>query len=80
MSHCVVPGVVQDLICAKSFSPTVLSFSWELPTVLGNEVIRYRVDVKGLRHRSGTEDVVQFEVAGFNADLNAATISQGLGV
>ena len=80
MSHCVVPGVVQDLICAKSFSPTVLSFSWELPTVLGNEVVGYRVDVKGLRQRSGTNEVVQFDVAGFNTDLNAATISQGLGM
>ena len=58
--------------------PTVLSFSWELPTVLGNEVVGYRVKVKGLRHRSGTREVDQFDVVGFNTDLKAATISQGL--
>ena len=80
MSHCVVPGVVQDLICVKSSSPTKLSFSWELPTVLRNEVVGYRVEVKGLRHRSRTREVVQFDVDGFNTDLKAATISQVLGI
>ena len=45
----------------------------------GNEVVGYRVEVKGLRHRSGTTEVVQFDVAGFNTDMKAATISQGLG-
>ena len=79
MSHCVVPGVVQDLICAKGSSPTELNFSWELPTVLVNEVVGYQVEVKGLRHRSGTREVVQFDVAGFSTDMKAATISQGLG-
>ena len=47
--------------------------------MLGNEVVGYRVEVKGLRHRSGTREVVQFDVAGFNTDMKVATISQGLG-
>ena len=71
--------MVENLICGESSMPTELSFSWELPTVLGNEVVGYRVEVKGLHHRSGTREVVQFDVARFNTDLKAATISQGLG-
>ena len=57
----------------------MLSFSWELPTVLGNEVVGYQVDVKEVRHRPGTREVVQLDVAGFNTDTKEATISQGLG-
>ena len=75
----VVPGVVQNLVCVKSSSPTELTFSWELPTVLGNEVVEYRVEVKGLQHRAGTRDVEQFDVAGFNTEIREATVSQGLG-
>ena len=59
--------------------PDELSFSWELPTVLGNEVVGYRVEVKELRHRAGTREVVQFGVDGFNTAMREATISQGLG-
>ena len=47
--------------------------------MLGNEVVGYRVEVKGLRHRPGTREVVQFDVHGFNTDMNAATISQRIG-
>ena len=71
--------MVQYLICAKSSTPTELRFSWELPAVLRNEVVGYRVDVKELCHRSGTREVVQFDVTGFNTEMKAATISQGLG-
>ena len=61
----IVPGVVQDMICARSSSPTELTFSWELPAMLGNEVVGYQVEIKGLRHREGTREVVQFNVASF---------------
>ena len=50
-----------------------------MPAVLGNGVVSYQVDVKGLHHRVGTREVVQFDVTGFNTDLKAATINQGLG-
>ena len=73
------PGAVQNLICAKSSSSSELSFSWELPTVLGSEVIDYRVEVKGLRHRDGTREVIQFMVDGFNTEMKETTISQELG-
>ena len=68
------------MICAKSSSPTELNFSWESPTGLENEVVGYRVDVRGLRHRLGTREVVQYDVAVFNTDIKTATISQGLGI
>ena len=47
--------------------------------MLGSEVIDYRVEVKGLRHRVGTREVVQFEVDGFNTEMRETTISQELG-
>ena len=48
--------------------------------LLGNEVVDYRVEVKGLRHRDGTREVVQFDVDGFNTEMRQATITQlGLG-
>ena len=55
---------------------------WKLPALLGNEVVDYQVEVKGLRHREGTREVVQFDVASFNTDKNtlSAAISQGLGI
>ena len=73
------PGAVQNLICTKSSSSSELSFSWELPTVLGSEVIDYRVEVKGLRHRNDTREVVQFDVDEFNTEMKDTTISQRLG-
>ena len=79
LPKCLVPGVVQNLICAKRSTPTELSFYWELPTVLGNEVVGYRVEVKGLRHKAGTREVIHFDVDGFNTDMKEATINQGLG-
>ena len=74
-----VPGKVQNLVCAKSSSPTELSFSWELPTMLGEEVVDYRVEVKELRHRTGTRDVEQFDVDGYNTGMKETTVNQGLG-
>ena len=50
----VVPGKVGNLVCASSSSPSELSFSWELPTLLGAEVVSYQVEVNRLEHRSGT--------------------------
>ena len=56
---CVVPGVVQNLVCAGISSPSELSFSWELPTVLGNEVVGYQVVVNRLEQRAGSREMVQ---------------------
>ena len=75
-----VPGMVQNLICARSSSPTELTFSWELPTVLGNEVIGYQVKVKELGYGDGNREVVEFDVTGFNTDMNEVTINEGLGM
>ena len=47
--------------------------------MLGNEVVGYQVKVKGLRHRDGTREVVQFSVAGFNTEMSKATVNEGLG-
>ena len=47
--------------------------------MLGSEVIDYRVEVKGLRHRDGTREVVQDKVAGFNTEMRETTISQRIG-
>ena len=48
--------------------------------MLGNEVVGYQVEVKGLRHRDGTREVVQFNVAGFNTEMRNTTLNQGLGM
>ena len=56
-----VPGIVGNLVCATS-SPTGLSFSWDLPTLLGSEVVSYQVMVNRLEYRPGTRDVIQSDV------------------
>ena len=56
-----VPGIVRNLVCAAS-SPTGLSLFWDLPTLLGSEVVSYQVMVNRLEHRSGTRNVIQSDV------------------
>ena len=76
----VVPDVVQNLKCAQSSSPTELLLSWEPPTVMGNAMVSYQVNVNKLEHRPGTKEVVQFGIyQRFNSEMNGATINQGLG-
>ena len=53
------PGEVQNIVCAVSSSPSELSFSWNLPTMLGDEVVSYQVMVNRLEHRPGTREVIQ---------------------
>ena len=73
-----MPGVVGNLVCAESSSPLELSFSWKLPTLLGNEVVSYQVVVNRLEHRPGTRDVVQS--ATYNEFVDAREVSViGLG-
>ena len=48
--------------------------------MLGNEVVEYLVDVKGLQQRDGTREVEQFDVTGFNTEMREATVNQGLGI
>ena len=54
-----VPGEVGNLLCAMSSSVSELSFSWDLPTLLGSEVVSYQVIVNRLEHRPGTREVIQ---------------------
>ena len=73
-----VPGMVENLACGRSSSTSELTFTWESPNTLQDNVLEYQVEVKGLRHRTGTRDVVQFSVAGFNTEMKTVTINQGL--
>ena len=68
-------------MCNKSSlpSPSGLSISWELPTVLGDEVIGYQVEVKELQHKTGTKDVVSVNVTDFNTKVQEASLNEGLG-
>ena len=45
-----------------SSSPSEFSFSWDLPTLLGSEVVSYQVIVNRLEHRLGTREVIQSAV------------------
>ena len=74
----IVPGVVENLICAENSSPAELSFSWEQPAVLGNEVVGYQVTVNRLEHRTGIREVVQSSVYDNFVEMKDATVS-GLG-
>ena len=49
------------MVCAlsSSTSDSVLSFSWDLPTLRGDEVVSYQVVVNRLEHRTGTREVIQ---------------------
>ena len=48
--------------------------------MLGNEVVGYQVEVKGLRQRDDTREVIQFDVTDFNTKITEATINQRLGI
>ena len=74
-----VPGVVKNLNCAMSSSPNHLLFSWELPTLLGNEVIDYGVEVKKLQTIEDTQNLMELEIASFKTNKMIANITQGLG-
>ena len=74
-----VPGPVQNLNCIERSSPNNLFISWEEPTLLGSEVVGYRVEVKGLKHRDGTRNVMEFTVEDFNVKVSEAFVNQGLG-
>ena len=58
----IVPGKIRNLVCAVSSSASELSFSWDLPTLLGSEVVSYQVIVNRLGHRPGTREVIQSAV------------------
>ena len=50
------------MVCAVSSSASELSFSWDVPTLLGSEVVSYQVIVNRLEHRPGTREVIQSAV------------------
>lgn len=74
-----VPGQVQNLNCAKSSSPTELLILWEKPAVLEDDVVGYQVQVKGLRHKDNTREVVEFDIVDFNTEMMEAFIADQLG-
>ena len=62
------------MVCALSSSPSELSFSWDLPTLLANEVVSYQVIVNRLEHRPGTREVIQSAVDEQFVDIREASI------
>ncbi len=62
-----------------SSSPNHLLFSWELPGLLGNDVIDYRVEVMKLQSIEGTQNLIELEVASFKTNKMIANITRGLG-
>ena len=58
----------------------MLSFSWDLPTLLGSEVISYQVIVSRLaiEHRSGTKGVIHSTVYDCETEMKQVSVS-GLG-
>ena len=74
----IVPGVVQNLVCAQSSSPSNLSFSWELPVLLGEKVVGYQVTVNRLEHRVNTRELTQFQVSDYFTDTKGSSVT-GLG-
>ena len=58
-----------------SSSPSELSFSWDLPTLLGSEVVSYEVIVNRLEHRPGTREVIQTAVDEQFVDRRVASIT-----
>ena len=75
---CTVPGVVQNLVCAQSSSPSSLFFSWDLPSLLGSEVVSYQVIVSRLEHRPGTRDVTPFVAYDHLVEMKEVSVN-GLG-
>jgi hypothetical protein len=74
-----VPGKVGNLVCAvNSPSASELSFSWDLPTLLGSEVVGYQVIVSRLEHMPGTREVIQSGVYDEFIDKREASVF-GLG-
>ena len=61
-----------------SSSPSELSISWDLPTLLSSEVVNYQVIVSRLEHRPGTREVIQSGVYDESVDRREATLT-GLG-
>jgi hypothetical protein len=76
---CIAPGIVQNLVCTPSSSPSVLSFSWDdPPTLLDSEVVSYQVRVNRLEHRPGTREVIQSDVYENFVDTRETSVT-GLG-
>lgn len=76
-----VPSAVKDLHCDDSLSPSTLLISWREPLEYGDEVLGYRVNVRGLRHRHGTRQVIEYDVTDFNLPMDnlRAFVNEGLG-
>ena len=58
----------------------MLSFSWDLPILLGSEVVSYQVIVSRLaiEHRSGTKDVIHSTVYDHETEMKQVSVI-GLG-
>lgn len=75
---CAAPGPVRNLVCNKSALPSQLSFTWDVPSILGEGVNGYQVEVKELQHSPDTKDVVLVDVATLNTKMKWASLDQGL--
>lgn len=62
-----------------SSSPNHLLLSWQLPGLLGNDVIDYRVEVTKLQSIEGTRNLMEVEIANFKTNKLIANITQELG-
>ena len=74
-----VPDQVQNFKCAISSSPTELHILWEKPAVLEDDVVCYRVQVKGLQHRDNTREVVEFDIVDFSTKMTYAIVTEQIG-
>lgn len=70
---------MRNLICNESRSASELSFSWNSPAQLEEEVTGYRVEVKELQEDPDTKDVTSVIIADFNTTSKWALVDQGLG-
>lgn len=76
---CIAPGPVRNLECTESSSPSELSFSWDMPSVLGEGVNGYQIELKELQQlNSDTKDVMLVGIASFYTKMNWAHVDQGL--
>ena len=66
------------MVCSVNSSPSELSISWDLPTLLGSEVVSYHIIVNRLEHGPGTREVIQSGVYDVFVDGREASVI-GLG-
>lgn len=64
-------------MCNKSASSSELSFSWDKPPQLEQDVTSYQVEVKELKHKNTAKEIVLVDVADVHTNMEEQYI-QGL--